>query len=128
MTNKLPGRTGDRPPRRPTAQSTERHGNSQSPARRQSNRGRPKAGNGTVPERADHTIHDLPEDGSFERTPDVAGTRNVLAVVISVTFGLTVLMIVVGVLINRINPDVLLAVLPAMAAAFAASAYFYFRR
>ena len=78
-------------------------------------------------DRPDHVmISDLPN--SVDRFRDLAATRHFLAVVVSVGFSVTAVLVVIGGLMGRFGPDLIGPVLAAFALSQSAVAYFYFRR
>lgn len=77
-------------------------------------------------DRPDHVmVSDLPD--SVERLRDLASTRHFLAVVVSLGFSVTAILVVIGGLMGRFGPDLIGPVLGAFVASQSAVAYFYFR-
>jgi hypothetical protein len=74
----------------------------------------------------DFVIDDLPAD-AVATSRELATTRHLLAVVITIGFTLTAVLVVVGGLAGRFGSDVVGPVVAALAASQSAVAYFFFR-
>jgi hypothetical protein len=75
-----------------------------------------------------YVVSELPRDHSVRLTKDFGATRNVLALVIAVSYALCAILVVIGGLEGKFGPEVVGPIVGALATSATAVAYFFFHR